>query len=224
MSRAVGIDLGTTNSVIAVLRRRRPNRRRQRRGGPHHAVDRLVPKTARSSSARSPSARPSPTPTAQSARSSATWATDWTIEVDDKTYTAQEISARILMKLKRDAESYLGDTVTDAVITVPPTSTTPSVRPPRRPARSPGSTCSASSTSRPRPHSPTGWTRKSDETILVFDLGGGTFDVSSSRSATVSSRSRRPAVTPTSGGDDWDQAVIDGWSRLQATTTESTSR
>ena len=68
---------------------------------------------------RWPSARPSPTPTAPSARSSATWAPVWTVDIDGKAYTAQEISARILGKLKSDAESYLGDTVTQAVITVP---------------------------------------------------------------------------------------------------------
>ena len=120
MPKAVGIDLGTTNSVVSRPRGGRAHRHPQRRGRPHHPVGRRPsPRPARCSSARWPSARPSPTPTAPSARSSATWAPSWTVDIDGKKYTAQEISARILQKLKRDAEAYLGDTVTQAVITVP---------------------------------------------------------------------------------------------------------
>ena len=77
------------------------------------------PRTARCSSARSPSARRSPTSTGPSGRSSATWAPTGSVDIDGKNYTPQEISARVLQKLKRDAEAYLGEKVTDAVITVP---------------------------------------------------------------------------------------------------------
>jgi len=104
--------------------------------------------------------------------------TTWSNEIDGKKYTAQEISARTLMKLKRDAEAYLGDTVTQASSRSPRTSTTPSARPRRRPGRSPASRCCASSTSPPRRPSPTARQGAADETVLVFDLGGGTFDVS----------------------------------------------
>jgi molecular chaperone DnaK len=104
--------------------------------------------------------------------------TNWTIDIDGKAYNAQEISARILQKLKRDAEATSARRSTRPSSPCPPTSTTRSARPPRRPARSRASRCSASSTSPPPPRWPTGSTRRHDQTILVFDLGGGTFDVS----------------------------------------------
>ncbi|HEY7824425.1 MAG TPA: Hsp70 family protein, partial [Acidimicrobiia bacterium] len=118
MPRAVGIDLGTTNSVIAVLDGGDPNVIANAEGGrttpsivSFKDGDVLVGEVAKRQAITNPD---------QTVRSVKRHiGTDWTIDIDDKTYTAQEISARILMKLKRDAESYLGDTVTDAVITVP---------------------------------------------------------------------------------------------------------
>ena len=110
--------------------------------------------------------------------------TDWKFKVEDKDYTPQEISARILMKLKRDAETYLGESVTDAVITVPGIfQPTLSVRQPRKPARLPGpKRASALSMSQHAAALAYGLDKgKEDELILVFDLGGGTFDVFATR-------------------------------------------
>ena len=119
MARAVGIDLGTTNSVVSVLEGGAPvviaNAEGSRTTPSVVAFAKngevLVGEVAK---------RQAVTNVDRTIRSvKRHMGTDWTVEIDDKKYTAQEISARTLMKLKRDAESYLGDTVTDAVITVP---------------------------------------------------------------------------------------------------------
>ena len=119
MARAVGIDLGTTNSVRQRARGRRAHRHRERRGFPHHAVDRrvrqngevLVGEVAKRQAVTNPDR------TIRSVKRE--MGTNWSIDIDGKKYTPQEISARVLMKLKRDAEAYLGEQITDAVITVP---------------------------------------------------------------------------------------------------------
>ena len=182
MPKAVGIDLGTTNSVVAVLEAGEPVVIPNAEGCAHHARrSSRSPRPARSSSARSPSARRSPTPTARSARSSATWARTGTIDIDGKTYTAQEISRpHRCMKLKRDAEAYLGDTVTQAVITVPAyfddaqRTATKEAGPDRRPRGAAHHQRAHRGRARLRPRQG----GAEDQTILVFDLGGGTFDVS----------------------------------------------
>ncbi|MGH8948169.1 MAG: Hsp70 family protein, partial [Acidimicrobiia bacterium] len=118
MARAVGIDLGTTNSVIAVLEGGDPTIIPNAEGGrttpsvvSFKDGEVLVGEVAKRQAITNPD---------QTVRSvKRHMGTGWSIEVDDKKLTAQEISARILMKLKRDAEAYVGDTVTDAVITVP---------------------------------------------------------------------------------------------------------
>jgi molecular chaperone DnaK len=118
MARAVGIDLGTTNSVIAVLEGGEPTVIANAEGGrttpsvvSFKDGEVLVGEVAKRQAITNPD---------QTVRSvKRNMGTDWSIEVDGKNLTAQEISARILMKLKRDAESYLGDKITDAVITVP---------------------------------------------------------------------------------------------------------
>ena len=178
---------------------RRAGRHPQRGGHADHAVrGRATRRTARSSSARSPSGRRSPTPTARSARSSGTWARRpgrWTI--DGKDWTPQEVSAQILLKLKRDAEAYLGDTVTQAVVTVPGVLRRRAApghqggRADRRAWRS----C-ASSTSRRPPRWPTGSTRATPTTRCSSSTSAAARSTSRcSRSARASSRSRPPTAT-----------------------------
>ncbi len=136
MSRAVGIDLGTTNSVVSVLEGGEPTVIANAEGArttPSIVAfakngEVLVGEVAK---------RQAVTNADRTIRSvKRQMGTTWTVDIDGKKYTPQEISARVLQKLKRDAEAYLGEPVTDAVITVPRTSTTRSARPPRRPARS----------------------------------------------------------------------------------------
>src|SRR5690606_7261550 len=135
--------------------------------------------------------------------------TDWTVNIDGKEYTAQEISARILMKLKRDAEAYLGDTVTDAVITVPAyfndaqrqaTKEAGQIagRNVLRSISGPGAACPAY-----------GLDKEEDPTILVYDLGGGTFDVPILEMGDGVFEVKATSGDTQLGGDDWDEKVID---------------
>ena len=158
----------------------RAGRHPQRRGRPHHPVGRRVrQERARCWSARWPSARPSPTPTAPSARSSATWAPAGPIDIDGKKYTPQEICARILMKLKRDAEAYLGDTVTQAVITVPAYFDDAQRTATKEAGQIAGLEVLRIINEPTAAALAYGLDKEgADQTILVFDLGGGTFDVS----------------------------------------------
>ena len=134
MSRAVGIDLGTTNSVVAVFEGGEPTVVANAEG--HRTTPSVV---AFSKSGEvlvgevaKRQAITNPDRTIRSAKRH--MGTDWSVDIDGKDYSSQEISARILMKLKRDAEAYLGDRSPRQSSPSPPTSTTPSVRPPRKPA------------------------------------------------------------------------------------------
>ncbi|HLF44609.1 MAG TPA: molecular chaperone DnaK, partial [Acidimicrobiia bacterium] len=135
--------------------------------------------------------------------------TDWSIEVDGKSLTAQEISARILMKLKRDAESYLGDKITDAVITVPAY-----FNDAQRQATTEAGQIAGFNVLRII-NEPTaaalayGLDKETDQTILVFDLGGGTFDVSVLEIGDGVFEVKATSGDTYLGGDDWDQKVID---------------
>ncbi|MGP5247473.1 molecular chaperone DnaK [Corynebacterium flavescens] len=210
MGRAVGIDLGTTNSVVAVLE-----------GGEPTVI------------ANSEGARTTPSVVAfakngeilvgQSAKNQAVTnvdrtirsvkrhiGTDWTVDIDGKKYTPQEISARTLMKLKRDAESYLGEDVTDAVITVPAY-----FEDAQRQATKEAGEIAGLNVLR-IVNEPTAAALayglekgEQEQTILVFDLGGGTFDVSLLEIGDGVVEVRATAGDNQLGGDDWDQRVVD---------------
>jgi len=208
MPRAVGIDLGTTNSVIAVLDGGDPNVIANAEGGrttpsivSFKDGDVLVGEVAKRQAITNPD---------QTVRSVKRHiGTDWTIDVDDKTYTAQEVSARILMKLKRDAESYLGDTVTDAVITVPAYFNDAQRQATKEAGQIAGLNVLRIINEPTAASLAYGLDKKSDETILVFDLGGGTFDVSVLEIGDGVFEVKATSGNTQLGGDDWDEAVID---------------
>ncbi|WP_433800691.1 molecular chaperone DnaK [Actinomycetospora sp. CA-084318] len=209
MARAVGIDLGTTNSVVAVLEGGEPTVIANSEGS------RTTPSVVAF-------ARNGDVLVGQSAKNQAVtnvdrtirsvkrhMGTDWTTEIDGKKYTAQEISARTLMKLKRDAESYLGEEVTDAVITVPAY-----FEDAQRQATKEAGQIAGLNVLR-IVNEPTaaalayGLEKGSDEqTILVFDLGGGTFDVSLLDIGDGVVEVRATNGDNNLGGDDWDERII----------------
>ena len=211
MGRAVGIDLGTTNSVVSVLE-----------GGEPVVI------------ANAEGARTTPSVVAfakngeilvgQSAKNQAVTNVDrtirsvkrhmgdnsWNVDIDDKKYTPQEISARTLMKLKRDAEAYLGDEVTDAVITVPAY-----FEDAQRQATKEAGQIAGLNVLR-IVNEPTAAALaygldkgEKEQTILVFDLGGGTFDVSLLEIGDGVVEVLATAGDNELGGDDWDQRVVD---------------
>ncbi|SDL95702.1 molecular chaperone DnaK [Corynebacterium mycetoides] len=210
MARAVGIDLGTTNSVVAVLE-----------GGDPVVI------------ANSEGSRTTPSVVAfakngevlvgQSAKNQAVtnvdrtirsvkrhMGEDWTVDIDDKKYTPQEISARILMKLKRDAEAYLGDEVVDAVITVPAYFEDAQ----RQATKEAGQIAGLNVlriVNEPTAAALAYGLEKADkeQTILVFDLGGGTFDVSLLEIGDGVVEVLATAGDNELGGDDWDQRIVD---------------
>ena len=200
MAKAVGIDLGTTNSVVSVLE-----------GGdpvviPNSEGARTTPSVVAFSKTgevlvgevakRQAITNPDRTFRSVKRHMGEAWKTD---DIDGKQYTAQEISARTLMKLKRDAESYLGDTSPRPSSPCPRTSTTRSAPPPRKPARSPVSRCSASSTSRPQQRWPTASTRvpKTRRSSCSTSVAARS-TCRCSRSATACSKSSRRTATPSS--------------------------
>jgi molecular chaperone DnaK len=208
MPRAVGIDLGTTNSVIAVLEGGDPVVVANAEGGrttpsivSFKDGDVLVGEVAKRQAITNPD---------QTVRSVKRHiGTDWSIEIDDKTYTAQEISARILMKLKRDAESYLGDTVADAVITVPAYFNDAQRQATKEAGQIAGLNVLRIINEPTAASLAYGLEKKSDETILVFDLGGGTFDVSVLEIGDGVFEVKATSGDTHLGGDDWDEAVIE---------------
>ena len=210
MAKAVGIDLGTTNSVVAVLEAGEPVVIPNAEGGRTtpsvvgfaKSGEVLVGEVAKRQAITNPDR------TIRSVKRH--MGTSWTVDIDGKDYTAQEISARILGKLKRDAEAFLGDTVTQAVITVPAYFDDA-----QRTATKEAGSIAGLEVLRII-NEPTaaalayGLDKEgADQTVLVFDLGGGTFDVSLLEIGDGVFEVKSTSGNPKLGGDDWDQRIID---------------
>src|SRR5687767_5790252 len=211
MARAVGIDLGTTNSVVAVLEAGEPivipnaegSRTTPSVVGFSKGSEILVGEVAKRQAITNPDRTVRSVKRHMGER-------DWNVEIDGKAWTPQEISAQILTKLKRDAEAYIGDAVTQAVVTVPAyfddaqrTATKEAgqiaglevlriINEPTAAALAYGLDKGAE-----------------DETVLVFDLGGGTFDVSVLEIGDGVFEVKSTHGDTHLGGDDWDQRIID---------------
>ena len=210
MSKAVGIDLGTTNSVVAFLEAGEPTVIPNAEGGRTtpsivgfaKSGEVLVGEVAKRQAITNPDR------TIRSVKRQ--MGTSWSIDIDGKPYKAQEISARILQKLRRDAEAFLGDTVNQAVITVPAyfddaqrTATKEAGQiaglEVLRIINEPTAAALAYGLDKER----------SDQTVLVFDLGGGTFDVSVLEIGDGVFEVKSTSGNTHLGGDDWDQRVMD---------------
>ncbi|MFO7299901.1 MAG: molecular chaperone DnaK [Actinomycetes bacterium] len=208
MAKAVGIDLGTTNSVIAVLEGGDPVVIPNAEGGrttpsivSFKDGEVLVGEVAKRQAITNPEH------TIRSVKRH--MGTNWTVNVDGKDYTPQEISARILMKLKRDAEAYLGDTVTDAVITVPAYFNDAQRQATKEAGQIAGLNVLRIINEPTAASLAYGLEKEEDQTILVFDLGGGTFDVSILEIGDGVFEVKSTSGDTRLGGDDWDQAIID---------------
>ncbi len=209
MARAVGIDLGTTNSVVAVLEGGEPtvipNAEGSRttpsivafaKGG-----EVLVGEVAK---------RQAVTNVDRTIRSvKRHMGTNWTVDIDGKPYTPQEISARVLMKLKRDAEAYLGEPVTNAVITVPAYFSDAERQATKEAGEIAGLTVDRIINEPTAAALAYGLDKGDEQTILVFDLGGGTFDVSLLEIADGVFEVKATKGDNRLGGDDWDQRIVD---------------
>ena len=208
MSQAVGIDLGTTNSVIAVLEGGDPvvvaNAEGQRTTPSIVSFKEgevLVGEVAKRQAITNPDH------TVRSVKRH--MGTDWSINVDGKDYTSQEISARILMKLKRDAESYLGSPVSDAVITVPAYFNDAQRQATKEAGQIAGLNVLRIINEPTAASLAYGLDKETDHTILVYDLGGGTFDVSVLEIGDGVFEVKSTSGDTQLGGDDWDDAIIE---------------
>ena len=210
MARAVGIDLGTTNSCVSVLEGGEPTVIANAEGArttPSIVAfakngEVLVGEVAK---------RQSVTNVDRTIRSvKRHMGTSWTMDIDGKKYTPQEISARILMKLKRDAESYLGDVVSDAVITVPAYFDDAQRQATKEAGEIAGLNVLRIVNEPTAAAFAYGFDKGDHEqTILVFDLGGGTFDVSLLEMGEGVIEVKATSGDNHLGGDDWDQALVD---------------
>ncbi|MCO8190283.1 MAG: molecular chaperone DnaK [Tropheryma whipplei] len=214
MSRAVGIDLGTTNSVVAVLEGGEPNVIANAEG--LRTTPSVVAFSRDGEVLVGDTAKRQAVTNVDNTISSVKRhiGTDWTKQIGDKKYTPQEISARILSKLKRDAEQYLGEKVTDAVITVPAYFNDAERQATKEAGEIAGLNVLRIINEPTAAALAYGLDKgKEDELILVFDLGGGTFDVSLLEVGKDDDFStiqvRATSGDNRLGGDDWDQRIID---------------
>ncbi|MFO7690198.1 MAG: molecular chaperone DnaK [Cryobacterium sp.] len=214
MARAVGIDLGTTNSVVAVLEGGEPTVIANAEG--LRTTPSVVAFTKDGEVLVGETAKRQNVTNVDRTISSVKrhMGTEWNVGIDDKTYTAQEISARILAKLKRDAEQYLGEKVTDAVVTVPAYFNDAERQATKEAGEIAGLNVLRIINEPTAAALAYGLDKgKEDELILVFDLGGGTFDVSllevgkDDDFSTIQVRST--SGDNRLGGDDWDQRIVD---------------
>ena len=209
MARAVGIDLGTTNSVVAVLEGGEPTVIPNAEGARTtpsvvafaKSGEVLVGEVAK---------RQAVTNIDRTIRSvKRHMGTDWSQKIDDKDFTPQQISAFVLQKLKRDAEAYLGETVTDAVITVPAYFSDAQRQATKEAGEIAGLTVSRIVNEPTAAALAYGLDKGDDQTILVFDLGGGTFDVSLLEIGEGVVEVKATSGDNHLGGDDWDARVVE---------------
>jgi molecular chaperone DnaK len=210
MAKAVGIDLGTTNSVVAVLEGGEPTVIANAEGsrttpsvvGFSKSGEVLVGEVAKRQAITNPD---------RTVRSVKRHMGDnsWRINIDGKAYSPQEISARILQKLKRDAESYLGTTITQAVITVPAYFDDAQRTATKEAGQIAGLEVLRIINEPTAAALAYGLDKEEEQTILVFDLGGGTFDVSVLEISEGIFQVKATSGNTHLGGDDWDQRVID---------------
>jgi len=211
MPKAVGIDLGTTNSVVSVLEAGEPTVIPNAEGGRttpsvvgfSKSGEILVGEVAKRQAITNPDR------TIRSVKRHM-GETSWTVDIDGKKYTPQEISARILQKLKRDAESYLGDTVNQAVITVPAYFDDAQRTATKEAGQIAGLEVLRIINEPTAAALAYGLDKEgAEQTVLVFDLGGGTFDVSILEIGEGVFEVKSTSGNTHLGGDDWDQRVID---------------
>ncbi|KRF20862.1 Fe-S protein assembly chaperone HscA [Nocardioides sp. Soil797] len=209
MARAVGIDLGTTNSVVAVLEGGEPTVIANAEGARTtpsvvafaKSGEVLVGEVAK---------RQAVTNVDRTIRSvKRHMGTDWKQKIDDKDFTPQQISAFVLQKLKRDAEAYLGETVTDAVITVPAYFSDAQRQATKEAGEIAGLNVSRIVNEPTAAALAYGLDKGDDQTILVFDLGGGTFDVSLLEIGEGVVEVKATSGDNHLGGDDWDNKIVE---------------
>jgi molecular chaperone DnaK len=209
MARAVGIDLGTTNSVVAVLEGGEPSVIANAEGSrttPSVVAfakngEVLVGEVAK---------RQAVTNVDRTIRSvKRQMGTDWNVSIDGKRFTAQQISAFILQKLKRDAEAYLGETITDAVITVPAYFSDAQRQATKEAGQIAGLNVLRIINEPTSAALAYHLEKENEATILVFDLGGGTFDVSLLEVGEGVVEVKATSGDNHLGGDDWDQRIVD---------------
>ena len=209
MAKTIGIDLGTTNSCVAVIEGGEPvvianvegNRTTPSVVGFSKSGERLVGQIAKRQAVQNPDR------TISSIKRQ--MGTDYKVQVDDKSYTPQQISAMILSKLKADAESYLGDTVTEAVITVPAYFTDSQRQATKDAGKIAGLEVKRIINEPTAAALAYGIDKENDQKVMVYDLGGGTFDVSIIEMGEGVQEVLATAGNNRLGGDDFDQRIID---------------